>query len=55
MKSPSREFRRVTHHAVALLALVACGAIDLRPATAAAADTGAAARPNIILIMADDK
>lgn len=54
MKSPNRKLRSVTSLAVALLAIVACGAIDHRPAAAAAADTGAAARPNIILIMADD-
>jgi len=37
--------------AAALLAIAACGVLDHRPAAAAEA----AARPNIILIMADDK
>lgn len=54
MKSSSRSSHRLSPVAAALLAIAACGVLDHRPAAAAEA-AQAAARPNIILIMADDK
>lgn len=53
MKSSSRSSHRLSPVVAALLAIAACGVLDHRQAAAAEA-AQAAARPNIILIMADD-